>query len=58
VLAIQGNGHDLDAAIAVAAVLVVFRYAILRLVLGTIAVVIIASLVYGAVLLAPALQHI
>jgi hypothetical protein len=57
-MAIQGNGHDLDAAIAMAAVLVVFRYAIVRLVFGMVAVVIIASLVYGAVLLAPALQHI
>ena len=57
-MAIQGNGHDLDAAIALATVLVVFRYAIVRLVFGMVAVVIIASLVYGAVLLAPALQHI
>ncbi len=51
-MALQGNGHELDAAIAVAAVLVVFRHVILRLVLGVLAVVVIAGLVYGTILLA------
>lgn len=51
-MALQGNSHELNAAIAVATVLVVFRYAILRLVLGVIAATVIAGLVYGTVLLA------
>jgi hypothetical protein len=50
------QGHDLDAAIAVAFVLVVFRYPILRLVLGVLAVVVLAALVFGGALLAQALH--
>jgi hypothetical protein len=56
VLALQGNGHDLEAAIALAAVLVVFRHAILRAILGVVAVVALAALVAGAVVLAQAMH--
>lgn len=55
-LALQGNGHDLDAAIALAAVLVVFRHVIWRVVVGVFAVVALAALVAGGVMLAQALR--
>ena len=55
-LALQGNGHDLEAAIALAAVLVVFRHAILRAILGVVTVVALAALVAGAVVLAQAMH--
>ena len=53
-LALHGNGRELEAAIALAAVLVVFRHAILRAILGIVAVVVLAALVAGVVLLAQA----
>lgn len=55
-LALQGNGHDLDAAIALAAVLVVFRHVIWRVIVGIFAVVALAALVAGGVMLAQALR--
>ena len=55
-LALQGNGHDLDAAIALAAVLVVFRHMMWRVVVGVFAVVTLAALVTGAVILAQAIR--
>ena len=55
-LALQGNGRDLEAAIALAAVLVAFRHAILRAILGVVAVVALAALVAGAVVLAQAMH--
>jgi hypothetical protein len=56
VLALQGNGRDLETAIALAAVLVVFRHAILRAILGVVAVVALAALVAGTVVLAQAMH--
>ena len=50
-LALQGNGQALDAAVALAVVVVVFRRAILRAALGVIAVVALAALGAGAVVL-------
>ena len=50
-LALQGNGQALDAAVALAVVVVVFRRAILRAVLGVIVVVALAALGAGAVVL-------
>jgi len=55
-LALHGNGRDLEAAIALAAVLVVFRHALLRAILGVVAVVMLAALVAGAVVLAQAMH--
>jgi len=51
VLALRGNGQSLDAAIALAVVLVVFRRAILRAVLGVLAFVTLAALGAGVVVL-------
>jgi len=51
VLALQGNGQALDAAVALAVVVVVFRRALLRAALGVIAVVALAALGAGAVVL-------
>jgi hypothetical protein len=56
VLAPQGNGHDLDVAIALTVVLIVFRHVIWRVVVGVFAVVALAALVAGAVLLAQAIR--
>jgi hypothetical protein len=53
-LALQG--HGLDAAIVLAAMLVVFRRAILRAVLGVFAAVMLAALAAGAVVLVQALH--
>ena len=50
-LALQGNGQALDAAVALAVVVVVFRRALLRVVLGVIVVVALAALGAGAVVL-------
>jgi len=50
-LALQGNGQALDAAVALAVVVVVFRRALLRAALGVIAVVALAALGAGAVVL-------
>ena len=50
-LALRGNGQSLDAAIALAVVLVVFRRAILRAVLGVLAFVTLAALGAGVVVL-------
>ncbi len=50
-LALQDNGQALDAAVALAVVVVVFRRALLRVVLGVIAVVALAALGAGAVVL-------
>ncbi len=55
-LALQGNGHELGAAIALAAVLVVFRHAVVRIVFGVLAVVAVAALVAGALILAQAIR--
>ena len=50
-LALQGNGQALDAAVALAVVVVVFRRALLRAALGVIAVVALAALGADAVVL-------
>ena len=55
-LALQGNVHEFEAAIALAAVLVLFRRAILRTILGVIAVVVLATLATGAVMLVHAIH--
>lgn len=55
-LALHGNGHDIAVAIALAAVIVVFRRALLRAVIGLVAVVALAALVAGVVALAQAIH--
>ena len=55
-LALQGNSHDIAVAIALAAVIVVFRRALLRAVIGLVAVVALAVLVAGVVALAQAIH--
>jgi hypothetical protein len=56
VLALQGNVHEFETAMALAAVLVLCRRAILRAILGVVAVVVLAALVTGAVMLVHALH--
>ena len=53
-LALQG--HGLDVAIGLAAMLVVFRHAILRAVLGVFVAVTLAALAAGAIVLVQALH--
>ncbi len=50
-LALPGNSHDLEGAIALAIVIVIFRRAILRAVLGVVAVVALAAVGASAVAL-------
>jgi hypothetical protein len=52
----QGNNHDLGAAIALATVLVAFRHVIWRVVVGVFVVATLAALVAGGVMLAQALR--
>jgi len=50
-LALPGNGKDLEGAIALAIVIIIFRRAILRAVLGVVAVVALAAVGAGVLAL-------
>jgi hypothetical protein len=55
-MALKSNVHEFEAVIALATVLVLCRRAILRTVLGVVAVVVLAALVTGAVMLVHAIR--
>jgi hypothetical protein len=56
-LALPGNGNDLEGVIALAIVIVIFRRAVLRAVLGVLAVVALAAAGAGAVALIHLVHH-